>query len=140
MTISIDTNVLALLWNDDDPFNALAATLLQDAQAMGKLVVAGPAYSELMAGPFKTEAALDQFFVETQIEVEWPFEEAIWREAGRAYRGYVLRRKKSSGGEARRILTDFLIGAQALVRGYTLLTLDARHYRAAFPSLKILSR
>lgn len=139
MTISVDTNVFALLWNDDVS-NAHAAKLLQVAQAMGKLVVAGPAYSELMAGPFKTEAALDRFFVETQIEIEWIFEEEMWRQAGNAYRGYVLRRKKSSGGEARRILTDFLIGAHALVRGHILLTLDARHYRAAFPSLQILSK
>ena len=139
MTISIDTNVLAALWNDNDVFNASAALMLRDAHAKDRLIVAGPVYSELMAGPIKTEVALDRFFLETQTEVDWIFEEAMWREAGRAYRAYVQRRKKSGGDDARRILTDFVIGAQALVRGYTLMTLDGHHYRAAFPRLRILA-
>jgi predicted nucleic acid-binding protein len=43
------------------------------------------------------------------------------------------------GQVPRRILTDFLIGAHALVRGFTLLTFDQRLYAAAFPELNILA-
>jgi predicted nucleic acid-binding protein len=39
----------------------------------------------------------------------------------------------------RRILADFLIGAHALVKGYTLLTLDEGMYRAAYPRLGIVT-
>jgi predicted nucleic acid-binding protein len=38
----------------------------------------------------------------------------------------------------RRILADFLIGAHACERGYRLLTLDDRLYRAAFPDLALV--
>ena len=34
---------------------------------------------------------------------------------------------------------DFIIGAHAALRGYTLLTLDGQLYKAAFPALKIVS-
>jgi len=35
------------------------------------------------------------------------------------------------------VLADFLIGAHAQMRGYRLLSLDERVYRAAFPELKV---
>jgi predicted nucleic acid-binding protein len=50
---------------------------------------------------------------------------------------YAERRHKQRDTGVRRILADFLIGAHADVRGYRLLTLDERLYRAAFPSLTI---
>jgi predicted nucleic acid-binding protein len=65
-------------------------------------------------------------------------DEETWRVAGRAYLGYTERRKSSGGESPRRILADFLIGAHALVRGYSLLTIDYRHYAAAFPTLTII--
>jgi predicted nucleic acid-binding protein len=102
-------------------------------------MVSAPVYAELLAGPLRTEAALDQFFAETEIEVDWMLEENVWREAGKAYREYVQRRKKSSGGASRRILADFLIGAHALVGGHSLLTIDKSHYATAFPKLKVIS-
>jgi hypothetical protein len=138
MTISIDTNVIAALWNDEDPFNAVAVKMLGHARTEGKLVIPAPVYSELMAGPLRDEAALDSFFSVTDIAVEWTVGEEIWREAGRVYRGYAQRRNRSGGQLPRRILTDFLIGAHALSRGYALLTFDRRLYAAAFPKLKIL--
>jgi predicted nucleic acid-binding protein len=140
MTISIDTNVISALWNNDDKFNTVAAKILGRIHSQGKLVVSGPVYSELIAGPLKDENVLDDFFADAGIAIEWTLGEEIWREAGRAYRGYVLRRNRSSKQSPRRILADFLIGAHALVRGYTLLTLDGEHYRAAFPTLTIVSR
>ena len=47
----------------------------------------------------------------------------------------VGRKQRDSG--ARRILADFLIGAHAHTRGYRLLTLDERLYKAAFPTLRL---
>lgn len=138
MTISIDSNVIAALWNPADRLNAEAGRMLGWARLQGMLVLAGPAYSELRSGPLREEAALDRFLEETGITVDWIFDEKVWREAGAAYRGYVHRRQKSGGGPARRILTDFLIGAHALARGYSLLTFDCEHYQAAFPALQLI--
>ena len=139
MTISIDTNVIAALWKDDHSMNAVVVEMLGGLIAHEKLVVSGPVYAELMAGPLRDEASLDHFFEDTGIDVDWELDEEIWREAGRAFRAYVQRRQASQGGEARRILTDFLIGAHAQVRGYTVLTLDCDDFAAAFPTLPILS-
>jgi predicted nucleic acid-binding protein len=139
MTISIDSNVIAALWNKDDPLNVTALQILRNLPGHEKLVASGPVYSELMAGPLRDETCLDLFFADTGIEIDWTIEEAIWREAGKAYLGYTDRRKSRDGKSPRRILADFVIGAHALVRGYSLLTIDYRHYAAAFPTLPTIS-
>jgi predicted nucleic acid-binding protein len=139
MTTSIDSNVIAALWNRDHVSNANAVRMLGQSRAQGSLVVSGPVYSELMAGPLRDEASLDMFFKDTGIEVDWGAEEKIWREAGRAYQAYVQRRKISRGGDARRIFADFLIGAHALVRGYNMLTMNGEDFATAFPKLRIIA-
>src|ERR1035437_4186774 len=55
MTISIDSNVIAALWNNGDPLNAVALQLLRNYRAHEKLVVSGAVYSELMARPVRDE-------------------------------------------------------------------------------------
>ena len=92
-----------------------------------------------MGDPKRTEAGLNEFLLDTSISVDWTLDERTWREAGRAYRGYVQRRRSGDGTLPRRILTDFLIGAHALVSQYALLTFDQRLYTAAFPKLTIVS-
>jgi predicted nucleic acid-binding protein len=138
MTISIDSNVISALWNKDHSMNTAAVKALSKLSAHERLVVSGPVYSELMAGPLRNEDSLDMFLDDTGIAVDWAMEEEIWREAGRAYLRYVRRRKTSRGGDARRILTDFLIGAHALVRGHKVLTLDSEDFATAFPTLPIV--
>ena len=135
MTISIDSNVIAALWNDKDMLNEVAVRMFGNLIDHESFVVSGPVYSELMAGPLRDEESLDLFFADTGIKIDWTMNEEIWRVAGRAYDGHALRRKKSGSGPPRRILADFLIGAHALVRGYSLLTIDYEHYAAAFPTL-----
>lgn len=139
MTTSIDSNIVVALWWEPDPLNRAASQLLNQARKSGKMIVSAPAFAELSGDPNRSGEELDAFFAETGILIDWNFEEEIWREAGTAYRGYVRRRRSSSGVTPRRILADFLIGAHALVRGFPLLTLDKRLYAAAFPRLKIVS-
>jgi hypothetical protein len=103
-------------------------------------MISAPVYAELMANPARSQDELDRFISNTGIFVEWSLDEDVWREAGRAYRGYAQRRIRSSSGHPRRILADFIIGARALVRGYTLLTFDRDRYAAAFPQLRIVSQ
>jgi predicted nucleic acid-binding protein len=139
MTTSIDSNIIVALWRSTHISNLKASEMLNRAQKAGKLVVFGPVYAELMADPARTTSQLDEFASDTGISIEWGIDEGIWREAGRAYRGYAQRRIRSGGGPARRILTDFIIGAHALIRGYTLLTLNGKDYEAAFPKLTIVA-
>ena len=139
MTTAIDTNLISAFWNEDDALSRMAQGALEAALDQGMLVISGVVYAELLAAPGRTEAFLDKFCEETGIGVEWELEERIWREAGAAFRGYAARRRKQKGAEPRRILADFLIGAHALVKGYTLLTLDEGMYRAAYPRLGIVT-
>ena len=139
MTTSIDSNIIVALWWQQDPLNRVAANLLVRAQRSGTLVVSAPVYAELMGDPKRTESELDMFLSEAGIRIEWDIDEKIWRQAGSAYRGYVQRRRSSSRTFPRRILTDFIVGAHALVRRHSLLTFDQRFYEAAFPKLAIVS-
>ncbi len=138
MTTAIDTNVLIALWDVDPKLNTLAQQALDSAQARGALVIAGAVYTELMALPGRTEKMLDEFIDDTGIRVDWELNEHVWRAAGKAFQGYVIRRKSQKTNLPRRILADFLIGAHAAVHGYELLTLDRHLYRAAFPKLIIV--
>lgn len=138
MTISIDSNVIAALWNADDPFNEAASSALHSARRRASLVISAPVYAELLAGPHRTDTNLDGFLYETGITVDWQFAEVVWKTAGNAFRAYATRRRKSGKEHPRRLLADFLIGAQALCSSYSLLTLDHRLYEVSFPALAVL--
>jgi predicted nucleic acid-binding protein len=139
MTTVIDSNVVAALWNLDDTLNSVARSALDAALARGTLVVPAPVYAELMAFAGRTESFLDTFLRETGITVEWHLEERVWRSSGQAFQSYAGRRRRQREAGPRRILADFLIGAYAVRHNYPLLTLDEGIYRAAFPTLRILS-
>jgi len=138
MTTAIDTNVIVALWDRDPVLSLAAQSALDAALDHGGLVVGAPVFAELMAAPGRSETFLDRFFKETGIVVEWNLQEAVWRSAGRAFQKYVARRREKPASGRRRILADFLIGAHAAERGYRLLTLDDRLYRAAFPGLTLV--
>jgi predicted nucleic acid-binding protein len=139
MTTVIDSNVIVALWDRDDALNSAAQTALDAALGRGNLVVPAPVYAELMALAGRTESFLDTFFQETNIQMDWSLEERVWRLAGQAFQNYAMRRRKQREPGPRRILADFLIGAYADRHNYSLLTLDEGIYRAAFPSLRIVT-
>jgi len=138
MTTAIDTNVIVALWDRDPTLSLAAQSALDTALSQGGLVASAPVIAELMAAPGRSEIFLDTFFRDTGIAVEWNLPEAVWRAAGRAFQKYTARRKEKPVSGPRRILADFLIGAHASERGYRLLTLDDRLYRAAFPGLTLV--
>jgi predicted nucleic acid-binding protein len=137
MTTAIDTNVVIALWDKDPTLSSAAQTALEAAFNRGSLVVAAPVFAELIAAPGRTETFVSSFFEETGTVIDWELGEPVWRSAGRAFQSYAERRRKQRDSGPRRILADFLIGAHAHTRGYRLLTLDERLYRAAFPTLTI---
>jgi predicted nucleic acid-binding protein len=137
MTTAIDSNIIVALWDKDPTLSLAAQTALETAFNRGGLAVSAPVFAELMAAPGRTETFVNSFLEETGIVVEWELGEAVWRSAGRAFRSCAERRRKQRDSGPRRILADFLIGAHAEKRGYRLLTLDERLYRAAFPSITV---
>lgn len=138
MITAIDTNVIVALWDRDPRLNSAAQSALDAAYARGGLTIAAPVFAELMAFPGRDQAFLDTFCEETGIAVDWNLGQATWRAAGRAFQAYAARRSRQGDAGPRRILADFVIGAHAMERGYSLLTLDDRLYQSAFPGLKIL--
>jgi predicted nucleic acid-binding protein len=137
MTTAIDTNVIVALWADDEALSAAAERALESAFRRGGLVVAAPVFAELVAAPGRTEGFVEALLEENGIVIDWNLNEAIWRAAGRAFQAYAERRRQQKDHGTRRLLADFLIGAHANERGYRLLSLDERLYRAAFPKLKM---
>ena len=137
MTTAIDTNIIVALWDADSGVALAARAALDAAFHGGNLIMAAPVFAELIAAPRRTETFVFEFLEDTGIAIDWELSEAIWRSAGRAFRGYAERRRKHRDPDARRILADFLIGAHAAAHDYRLLTLDERLHRAAFPSLRI---
>jgi hypothetical protein len=91
----------------------------------------------MLGFPGRNSDDLLRFFEAWGVVIEWDMNREDWMTAGNAYRGYVARRQASGGGLPRRMVTDFLIGSHASVRGYTLLTADRRLYSAAFPTLNM---
>lgn len=113
------------------------ATLLEDARQAGRLVICAPVFAELHAYPGATGRFVEQFLNATHIEVDFYLDEAVWRRAGTAYANYAERRRAAGGGETKRLLVDFIVGAHALLECDRLLTLDGSRYQQAFPDLHI---
>ena len=137
MRTAVDTNVISALWSRE-PLASRMSTLLGQAHAAGALIISGAVYAELLAHPLAEEAFVRQFLSDTHIRVDFELDENVWRKAGRGLSAYVKRHRSSSGGEPRRLLVDFLVGAHAEIRAERLLTLDAARYTQNFPSLKLM--
>lgn len=137
--MALDTNILVALWDPRSGMTIAVSRAYQRYRKFGPIVICGPVFSELLGFPQRTSTEIHHLLNASEIRIEWEFSEADWLAAGHAYQGYVNRRKSSGGGLSRRMLTDFLIGAHASVRGYSLVTMDQDIYRAAFPNLHIES-
>jgi hypothetical protein len=96
------------------------------------LVINPIVYAELSAR-FDTIEALDEA-VPPEFYTRAPLP---WEAAFLAGKCFTLYRRR--GGSRRSPLPDFFIGAQAATAGLTLLTRDARRYRAYFPRLHIIA-
>jgi hypothetical protein len=137
MRTAIDTNVISALWSGEPASQGVAA-LLGRAKNEGGLVISAPVYVELLAYPKATRTFLEQFLAATHVVTDFLLDEAVWREAGRAYAADAQRRRQSKDGSAKRLVVDFIIGAHAALRADRLLTLDVTRYRAAFPKLVMI--
>ncbi|MFC6619707.1 type II toxin-antitoxin system VapC family toxin [Deinococcus radiophilus] len=137
MTICLDTNVLSALFTGEEGAGELARQLFHHQQ-QESLIIHAAVRAELMALPGMNAAMLDQQLSRLSITVDTHTPAAIWDETARTFAEYAQRRRKSGGGQPRRLLADFFIGAHAAEIGARLMTLDPQHYRQAFPGLELL--
>ena len=137
MRTAVDSNVISALWSGE-PGSSEVSVSLNTARQRGSLSICAPVYAEILAYPKATERFVQRFLEQTEIVVDFEFDEVIWREAGRRFAGYVNRRRGSGGGAAKRLLVDFLVGSHALLKAEALLTLDRDRYQKDFPELQII--
>ncbi len=137
MRTAIDTNIISALWSGSAP-SAQVASLLTRAADEGALVICAPVYVELMAYPNATGAYLGHFLASTRVEVDFVIDEPVWREAAQRFANNAHLRRKSGGGDAKRLLVDFIIGAHAFLHTDRLFTLDPHRFTKDFPKLRLI--
>lgn len=130
MVVLVDTNVLVDVAVRDPVWQQWSRR--QMAAAAGSLVINPVIYAEFSiryTAPDEVEELLPR---EDFHRENLPWEAAF--AAGAAFRQY-----RAAGGMRERVLPDFLIGAHAVVRGYSILTRDTEGYRSYFPSVELIT-
>lgn len=131
MPVLVDTNVLVDLAVSDPEWVEWSRTALGQAFYRG-LVINPIVFSEFSVRYETYDAAMDALDLEEFQRENLPWEAAF--AAGQAFRLYRMR-----GGRRDKVLPDFLIGAHAAVRGYSVLTRDPAGYRTYFPGVEIIA-
>lgn len=157
MITAVDTNVLFDILIPGEPHAETSKHLLDKHLASGKLILCEVVFAELAAS-FPSEQELKMFLAETGMRLV-PSNEKSLHMAGAQWAEYARRSKRSQfscadcgrsfivrcshckGAVTRRqrVLSDFLIGAHALVQADCLLTRDLGIYKSNFSDLKIVS-
>lgn len=131
MRVLVDTNVLVDVAVQDPDWEEWSRTALTQAFDRG-LVINPVVFSEFSVRYETYDAAMDALDMDEFQRENLPWEAAY--AAGQAFRLYRLR-----GGAKQKVLPDFLIGAHAAVRGYSVLTRDPQGYRTYFPGVEVIA-
>jgi hypothetical protein len=128
----VDSNVLLDIVKAQEPFSAWSSLALENALLDGPVFINPIIYAEVSIA-YASPGDLDRVLARLSIgrhDLPW----AAAYPAGQAFLQY-----RRQGGQKYAPLPDFYIGADALVSSYTLISRDARRYRAYFPGLKLLT-
>jgi predicted nucleic acid-binding protein len=130
MAALVDTNVLVDVAVRDPVWLDWSRRRL--AEAVGALVINPIIYAEFSVR-YERPEEVDYLLPESDfLRENLPWSAAF--AAGAAFRKY-----RRSGGGRDQVLPDFLIGAHAVVRGYSILTRDPKGYRSYFPSVELIT-
>lgn len=127
-----DSNVLLDIIKAQQPFNVWSATALENALLQGPVFVNQIIYAEVSIA-YASPGELDKVLARLSIgrhDLSW----SAAHLAGQAFMQY-----RRQGGQKTAPLPDFYIGADAQMSGFTLITRDARRYRAYFPALTLVT-
>jgi len=128
----VDSSVLLDVVTDGQAWADWSQDQLERAALNGPLVINDVIYAEVSARYAAIEA-VDSMLDELNIDVA-PTPRAALFLAGKAYLQY-----RASGGLRTGVLSDFFIGAHAVVEQVPLLTRDARRYQTYFPTVKLIT-
>lgn len=137
MRTALDTNILSIFWSDE-PTALLIAGQLSNARAEGALVVCAPVFVELSAIPTGNAQRVEKLLREMNVAFDFELAEDVWRLAATSFAAYAARRRRSSGGSAKRLPADFIIASHALLQADRLMTRDANRYALDFPNLRLI--
>lgn len=154
MITAVDTNVLLDILVPGAPRGDESEQALAEAARNGAIVICEPVYAEL-AAQFPERTGLARFLAGAGIRLQHSQDDALHR-AGSAWTRHLQRRPFgfacSQCGASQAVIcqqcgtriqlrqpmiTDFLIGAHALVHADQLLTRDTGYYRTYFPELQV---
>lgn len=157
MITAVDTNILFDILIPGEPHGESSKRLLDKHLASGKLILCEVVFAEL-AAQFPSEQELKLFLTETGMRLV-PSSEKSLHMAGTRWADYARRSKRNNfscaecgksftvscphcnAAVTRRqiMLSDFLIGAHALVQADCLLSRDLGLYKSNFNDLKVVS-
>jgi predicted nucleic acid-binding protein len=154
MITAIDTNILLDILIPDEKHSLSSKRLLDRCLEKGQLVICEVVYAEL-SSQFSSEGELKNFLSDTGIRLIHSNREVLYL-AGERWRMYAKKRERliqcPHCGEKLsltcpkcgqkvvlrdRILSDFIIGAHALLHAELLLTRDRGFYHTYFKELRI---
>ena len=128
MITAVDTNVLLDVFLPCERYGQQSRKRLADAYDAGAVIVCDLVYAEL-APAFPDQPSLDEALQQIGVRVS-SINSSIAFEAGLRWKRY-----RSRGGPRTRIITDFLIGAHAVVEANVFLTRDRGFFSSCFPDL-----
>ena len=128
MISAVDTSVLLDVFLPDERHGPWSKELLRNAYDRGAILICDVVYAELVPA-FDDRVTLDRALREISATIS-PIDTDIAYEAGQRWSRY-----RQAGGPRDRIITDFLIGAHAVVKAETFLTRDRGFYSTYFPEL-----
>jgi predicted nucleic acid-binding protein len=136
--ILIDTNVVIDARDSAQPDHAWAVQLIEETASGEGGGINVVTLAELCAGSPKPEEVEPELRKLGLAVFDLPAAAAA--PGGKAYRSYLLARRKSGGGGAPKTpLPDFLIGAHADVMGWKLATRDHERIAKYFPKVDLVT-
>jgi|SRR5665213_421320 len=137
MRTGVDANIFSIIWLGGE-HSARAERMLSKCSSEGSLAISPIVYAEMLANPMLGGGQAAIFLEKSGIVTDYTVDPRVWSEAGLRFGAYARRKRISGGGEARRLLADFVVGAHALVQTERLLTFDTRRYQTDFPELRLV--
>lgn len=157
MITAVDTNILLDILLAEKKHFADSKNVIDAYIGQGQLIISEVVYAEL-ASQFASESELKDFLSSTSIKLVHSNEKALAL-SGKMWKGYSKRRKKelqcSKCGKSvtvhcencnsiivsrQRMISDFMIGAHALIHAELLLSRDRGFYKIYFKAVDVKNK